>query len=86
MSVTTHWALLRPHMTDLAESKVDAACGGIWWRAEIVQQGGGLFMVDPKCRNSVGEPIMLDFRLDGTLISNPDWNRIKGRAPEGANT
>lgn len=77
MNATNHWTLLRPLLSDAAEGRIDAECGGGWWRAQIVQQGGGLFTVNPKCSNVVGDPILLDFDLTGGLLHNADWDRLR---------
>lgn len=84
------WRLVKPTMTDEAQERVTAVCGGDWWRYRIQVVGGGtpdttgtpfVVVADPaRYRTPEGEEIELHFDSSGALLRpNPHWDRITGR-------
>ena len=85
------WRLVKPTMSDEAQERVTAVCGGNWWRGRIGAVSGGgplasesLFTVVPdpsRYRGPDGAEITLHFDSSGTLREpNPVWERIVGRS------
>ncbi len=95
MSKVTSYMLIRPHLSDEAILKIDAECGGTWWRSRVDNiSGDPAFYVegeigkvafdvvlDPyKYRTPTGEDVVLKFNHLGDLREdNPTWDAIRGR-------